>query len=203
MLKFIIIAVLLLLLVGVILSRRKQHSRGRPWYTRLIDWLLAREPDEKQTVKHAAHSPQHAATHTRPKKPSFDETQCIRPTTVNSISEISLQYTTKIGGRPQSITVHTLPFRVGAYGDCDCVLDNQTISRHHFEIIRNNYGELCIRNLSHTNGIIPIREPSGQMDEPIREPGKIIPINSTYGMLRFWAGELFFTLTLQPQKSRY
>nr|WP_297280564.1 FHA domain-containing protein [uncultured Butyricicoccus sp.] len=198
MLKFIIGAVLIILLAAIVLSRRKQHTSNRPWYQKLIDWLLARELTETSSAKHTAHT--HSASRQRPMKANLEQTQCIRPTTVKSLSEISLSYTTKIGGRSQSITVSTLPFRVGAYGDCDCVLNNQTISRHHFEIIRNNYGELCIRNLSHTNGIIPICEPSGQMAEPIREPGKIIPINPTYGMLRFWAGELFFTLSLQSEK---
>ena len=113
-------------------------------------------------------------------------------------TEIALSYAADVDSPAYRIPVSKLPFRVGARADCDYVLDNDTISREHFEFFRDAYGELCVRNLSRTNGIIPINEQSGLLDEPILEPGRVIPIDRETGTLRFWAGELFFTLALVP-----
>lgn len=203
MLKWIVGAIVIVLIV--VLFRRRRHSKHhtKPWYKRLVDWLLARElaVDRTPTSRPATRSQRPArpaATPRRTARTDSDETQYIRPAAAPRPTEISLSYATDVNGPAYPIPVGALPFRVGARADCDYVLDDDTISREHFELFRDAYGELCVRNLSRTNGIIPINEQSGMLEEPILEPGQVIPIDRETGMLRFWAGELFFTLALVP-----
>lgn len=206
MLKFIVGAIVIVLIV-VILLRRRSHGAKKPWPKRLIDWLLAREladekPNKRRTDVRRPSAPSKSARPARsaPRRTvQDDQTAYIRPTrpAANTTAEISLSYSTEIDGNACYIPIDHLPFRVGARSDCDCVLDNDTISRQHFDVFRDAYGEVSIRNLSRTNGIIPIDEQTGNLEEPILEPGFVIPIDRETNQLRFWAGELFFTLRLQ------
>lgn len=201
MLKFVI-GVLVIVLIVWLFARRRARKNKKPWLQRLIDWLFARELAQEKPQKRAprpAQQPVHRAARPAPRrtKPDADQTAYIRPTRRPQPTEITLSYATDIGGSPHDLPIDHLPLRVGARSDCDCVIDNDTISRQHFEVFRDAYGEVSVRNLSRTNGIIPIDERTGNLEEPILEPGYVIPIDRDTGMLRFWAGELFFTLRLQ------
>lgn len=213
MLKFIVGAIVIVLIV-CILVRRRSHGTKKPWPKRLIDWLLARELAEEKPNKRRTDVRRPAKASSRPRSAASaphraaqdDQTSYIRPVrpAANNTAEISLSYSTEIDGNARYIPIDHLPFRVGARADCDCVLNNDTISRQHFDVFRDAYGEISVRNLSHTNGIIPIDEQTGNLEEPILEPGFVIPIDRDTNQLRFWAGELFFTLRLQtaPQYAR-
>lgn len=199
MLKFII-GVLVVVLIVWLFARRRAHRDKKPFPQRLIDWLFARElAEEKPAHKRTQKSAQAARRPSAPRraKPDADQTAYIRPTRRPQPTEITLSYSTEIDGNARYLPVDHLPLRVGARSDCDCVIDNDTISRQHFEVFRDAYGEISVRNLSRTNGIVPIDERTGHLEEPILEPGYVIPIDRETGTLRFWAGELFFTLRLQ------
>ena len=203
MLKFIIGALVIVLIIWLI-ARRRNHKSKKPFPQRLIDWLLARELAEEKPQKRASRSAQAAHRPSTPRraKPDADQTAYIRPTRrPPQATEITLCYSTEIDGNARYVPVDHLPLCVGARSDCDCVIDNDTISRQHFESFRDAYGEVSVRNLSRTNGIVPIDERTGNVEEPILQPGVVIPIDRDTGTLRFWAGELFFTLRLQAANS--
>lgn len=203
MLKWIVGAVVIALILVLFLRRRNGKRHSKPWHKRLTDWLFARElAVDRERPPRPAGRPQRrarpAAAPHRAARTDPDQTQYIRPSAAPRPTEIALSYAADVDSPAYPIPVSKLPFRVGARADCDYVLGNDTISREHFELFRDAYGELCVRNLSRTNGIIPINEQSGLLDEPILEPGRVIPIDRETGTLRFWAGELFFTLALVP-----
>lgn len=205
MLKFIIGALVIVLIVWLI-AHKKQSKK--PFPQRLIDWLLARELAEDKPKKQAApaRGAQQVRRQQQPKRQTVDpdQTAYIRPQRrPQQPTEITLSYAPEIGGSAHYLPVDHLPLRVGARSDCDCVIDNDTISRQHFEVIRDAYGEVAVRNLSRTNGIIPINARTGHVEEPILEPGVTIPVDRESGTLRFWAGELYFELRLQaaPRKA--
>ncbi|MDY2970218.1 MAG: FHA domain-containing protein [Butyricicoccus pullicaecorum] len=203
MLKFIIGALVIVLIIWLI-ARRRSHKSKKPFPQRLIDWLLARELAEEKPQKRASRPAQAAHHPSTPRrtKPDADQTAYIRPTRrPPQATEITLCYSNEIDGNARYVPVDHLPLCVGARSDCDCVIDNDTISRQHFEIFRDAYGEVSVRNLSRTNGIVPIDEQTGNLEEPILQPGVVIPIDRDTGTLRFWAGELFFTLRLQAANS--
>lgn len=206
MLKLILGAAVVALIVRAIIRRSRRTAPKKPWPKRLADWLLARELAEP---KETHRQPPQTASRRRPERPSSrpaphtdgQETSYIRPVR-RQAAEISLSYTTEADRRMRYIRVDHLPFRVGARSDCDGVVDQDTLSREHFEIFRDAYGEVSVRNLSRTNGIIPIDEQTGRLEEPIVTPGVVIPIDRTKGLLRFWAGEVFFTVSLDAGRYR-
>ena len=204
MLKWIAGAAVIVLAAVLILRRRRGRHHTKPWHKRLVDWLLARELAVDRTPAQPAGRnarPQDrrpVGAGRAPRRSDPDATQYIRPSAVRRPAEIALSSAHDVDGPAHPIPVPALPFRVGARAGCDYVLDNDTVSREHFELFRDASGTLCVRNLSRTNGIIPINARSGMLEEPILEPGRVIPVDPETGTLRFWAGELFFTLSLVP-----
>lgn len=96
---------------------------------------------------------------------------------------------------PHAVPLSRIPFKVGRAMSCDLSIQDDTLSHEHFEIIvrGESYG---VRNLSTTNGIVLVNEETNRVGTRLCEAGRIQMIDPELGYLRFWAGGLFFQLTL-------
>lgn len=102
--------------------------------------------------------------------------------------------------QPNCVSLGKLPFKVGRAAGCDLSLADDTLSHEHFEIIvrGDSYG---VRNLSQTNGIVLVNEETERIGTRLCESGRIQMIDPELGYLRFWAGGLFFQLSLTDSRA--
>ena len=113
MLKFIIGALVIVLIIWLI-ARRRNHKSKKPFPQRLIDWLLARELAEEKPQNRYTYRAQAAHRPSAPRraKPDADQTAYIRPTRRPQPTEITLCYSTEIDGNARYVPVDHLPLCV-------------------------------------------------------------------------------------------
>ncbi len=79
-----------------------------------------------------------------------------------------------IAGRHHSVLekVEHFPYRIGRSFDNDLIIDDDTVSAHHLEILQGEEGELLLRNLSNENGSYLDGRKMSEMALPLLMPNK-------------------------------